>query len=168
MLAVLRLLKTLLAIMCESLFHIIGTKRGLGTAFILHKVRVCVPTVYYYVTATKTKLQKSSCESCCKPTLTAFPRMNFFIVENRPVSFFCILPRPLTGDGSTSQCFRLAWDGWVRRPKFGCWGALRTLSLIMLQRHIEHLTRGEKEVFTEQKGPTVVKAEVGNFCKNVF
>lgn len=112
--------------------------------------------MYHYLTAAKTKLWKSSCEFWCKPTLTAFPRMNFFIVENRPVSFFCILPRPLTGDGSTSRCFRLAWVRWVRRPKFGCWGALRTLSLIMLQRHIENSDKGERKLkilcFKNKKG----------------
>lgn len=89
-------------------------------------------------------LQQNCLGSGCHPTLTAFPRMNFLMVDKRPVSFFCILPRPLAGDGLTSQRFLLPWAGWPRRPGLGCWGALRTLSLIMLRRHIEKSDRTER------------------------
>ena len=135
---------------CVFHFHFISTKYSLRAALCLQTVSVCLCNLAAcdHVKAEKTKWHKSSSGSRCSLTLTAFPRMNFFIVENRPVSFFCILPRPLTEDGSTSQCFRLAGVGWLRRPKFGCWGALRTLSLIMLHRHIE---KSEEEKENQEK-----------------
>lgn len=47
-------------------------------------------------------------------TLTAFPLMNFLMVENKP------LP-PLVGvSSSTSECLRLVRDGRLARLGFGC------------------------------------------------
>lgn len=52
--------------------------------------------------------------------------MNFLMVENKP------LP-PLVGvSSSTSECLRLVRDGRLARLGFGCWDALRILSLIVL------------------------------------
>lgn len=51
--------------------------------------------------------------------------MNFLMVENKP------LP-PLVGvSSSTSECLRLVRDGRLARLGFGCWEALRILSLIV-------------------------------------
>lgn len=52
--------------------------------------------------------------------------MNFLMVENKP------LP-PLVGvSSSTSECLRLVRDGRLATLGFGCWDALRILSLIVL------------------------------------
>lgn len=51
--------------------------------------------------------------------------MNFLMVENNPL--------PVVGvSSSTSECLRLVRDGRLARVGFGCWDALRILSLIVL------------------------------------
>lgn len=67
---------------------------------------------------------------CCQYknviTLTVFPLINFLMVENKPRP-------PLVGvSSSTSECLLLVRDGRLARLGFGCWDALRILSLIVL------------------------------------
>lgn len=90
-------------------------------------------------------------------TLTAFPLMNFLMVENNP------LP-PLVGgvSSSTSECLLLVRDGRLSRVGFDCWDALRILSLIVFavtcKAVVERWQAQKEEMNTEVQSKKRMKA----------